>query len=156
MTRKRIILIVAGVICVFLLSCSDKKPEGKTEDKTDRWVSFGQIEEGILYYDKTTVTNVSPNIIMVWTRVKLSKIGKDLMIQDRKDNNQSIEGWDKLDRTMFLMEVDCMNNTTKKLELVCYNNEGSILSEDKISNMQINRVRPESMAETILRTVCPK
>jgi hypothetical protein len=48
---------MVGVICVFLLSCGDKKPEVKTQEKTerktiensDRWIYFGETDTGVLY-----------------------------------------------------------------------------------------------------------
>ena len=71
MTQNRISLIMVGVICVFLLSCSDKKTK-----ENDRWVIFGFTENGSLYYDKMSVTNESQKIIKVWSKLKYSKVGK--------------------------------------------------------------------------------
>jgi len=62
---------MVGVICVFLLSCSDKKTK-----ENDRWVIFGFTENGSLYYDKMSVTNESQKIIKVWSKLKYSKVGK--------------------------------------------------------------------------------
>ena len=164
MTRNRIILIMVGVICVFLLSCSDKKPEGKTQEKaernteanTDRWIYFGETETGILYYDKISVTNVSPKIIKVWTREKLSKVGKDKIIRSRRFTKQPLVGWDKLDVTMFLIEVDCVNNTRKMIKMGNYDYEGNPLYEYDFPNPGIEQVLPGSMGEDLLRKVCPK
>jgi hypothetical protein len=155
---------MVGVICVFLLSCSDKKPEGKTQEKaernteanTDRWIYFGETETGILYYDKISVTNVSPKIIKVWTREKLSKVGKDKIIRSRRFTKQPLVGWDKLDVTMFLIEVDCVNNTRKMIKMGNYDYEGNPLYEYDFPNPGIEQVLPGSMGEDLLRKVCPK
>jgi hypothetical protein len=152
MTRNRISLIMVGIICVFLLSCSDKK----LKEKTDRWIYIGETEYGILYYDKMSVTNVSPNIIRVWTKRKLSKVNKDKIIQDRKYTKQPIEGWDKLDITMFLEEEDCANYTTKTIKMVDYDDEGKVLSEYENPNPMINEIIPHTIGETLHRKVCQK
>jgi hypothetical protein len=154
MTRNRISLIMVGIICVSLLSCSDKKPEGKTQEKTDKWIYVGETENGILYYDKMSVTKVNPKIIKVWTREKLSKVNKDKIIQDRKYTKQPIEGWDRLDITMFLEEEDCMNYTTKTIKRVDYDDEGKVLYEYKNPNPMINEIIPHTIGETLHRKVC--
>jgi hypothetical protein len=152
MTRNRIILIMVGVICVFLLSCSDKKPEGKT----DRWISYWETEKGIFYYDRISVKKISPKIIKVLTRENLTKVGKDETIQIRKDSHLPIKGWDKLDSTMLFEEVDCMNNTTKVLTLIQSDDAGNILFEYDIPNPEIQRALPESGIESLLNKVCTK
>ena len=164
MTRNRIILIMVGVICVFLLSCGDKKPEVKTQEKTerktiensDRWIYFGETDTGVLYYDKTSVTNLSPKIIKVWTREKLSKVGKDKIIRGRGYTKQSLAGWDRLDMTKFLMEVDCMNNTRKMIKTGNYDSEGNPLYEYDFPNPRIEEVLPGSIGGDLLKKVCPK
>jgi hypothetical protein len=156
MTRNRTILIMVGVMCVFLLSCSDKKPEGKTQENTDRWIYYGKTDIADHYYDKKSMTYVSPKVIKVWKKEIYSKFGKDHVIQSRKKDKQPIDGYNKLDFTTTLVEVDCMNNTRKSIKTIDYDDQGEILEDTDFQHPSIRQSIPESIGESLLREVCPK
>jgi|GEM_PF-3501996 len=128
-------------------------PETK---KGDRWILYGSSKSGHHYYDKSSIVKVRPNIINVWTKIKLSKVEKDRVIQLRKDDDRPIDGWEKLDYTIFLFELDCVNNTIKGLKIVDYNEEENIIDNTDISNPRLEQIIPITMEELLLRKVCPK
>jgi hypothetical protein len=109
---------------------------------------------GDSYYDKSSITEVSPKVIQLWNKDKYSKIGKDLVIQGRISFNLSIDGYDKLDYVSDILELDCVNRTIKDIFFVEYNNEGDVLFEFDFPSPKITQVLPGSIQETLLKTVC--
>jgi hypothetical protein len=144
--------MIVGVICVFLLSCSERIPEGKT----DKWTSYDISKYGKSYYDKNDMTYVKPKLIRVWTKIKYSKYYKEQIIQMRKDNEESIYGWDKLDYGITLEEVDCMNNTIKTMTNIYYNERGEILDKFDTRDPEIVQIPIGSISDSLRRIVCPK
>lgn len=157
MTRNRMILMMmVGVICVFWFYS-----HGNTQGSTDRWIYYGTTEDGNqYYYDKISVIYVSPyvspKVIKVWEKIKYSKAGKDMIIQMNKENDLSIDGYDKLDNIIFLKEIECTNNTYKIIKIVDYNDEGKILDDIDYPNPTIRQIIPETMGEKLFIKVCQK
>jgi hypothetical protein len=154
MTRKRMLLIMlVGVLCAFLLSCSDRKNEGKT----DRWVNYAASNDGSQkYYDKQTIENVSPKVVRVWDKLKVSKDGIAQIIEERKKMNLTIDGWDKLESVAILREIDCAAKTNKKIRIEDYNDQGKKLYELDFPNPQTEPIPPGTMLESLRNVVCPK
>jgi hypothetical protein len=143
---------MVGMICVFLVSCSDRK----TEEKKDRWILYSTSEIGDHYYNKVSMKYLSPKVINVWTKVKYSKVGKDRVIKRKKDINLSTYGYEKLDNMMILNEVACSNNTFKLIKMVNYNDEGKILDDFDNPNQETQQIIPMSVSELLLKKVCPE
>jgi hypothetical protein len=152
MTRNKMLLVMAGVIFFSLFFIS----LGNTEGNTDRWVLYGTSDMGDSYYDRSSITEVSPKVVQVWNKDKYSKVGKDLIIQGRKNYNLSIDGYDKLDYVTDIIELDCVNMTIKDLMFVEYNNEDKILYEYDFPSPKTKNIPPGSIQETLLKMVCPK
>jgi len=157
MTRNRMIfMMMVGVICVFGFYS-----DGNTQGNTDRWIYYGTTEDGNqYYYDKISVIYVSPyvspKVIKVWEKIKYSKAGKDMIIQMNKENDLSIDGYDKLDNIIFLKEVECTHNTYKIIKIVDYNDEGKILDDIDYPNPTIRQIIPGTMGEKLFIKVCQK
>jgi hypothetical protein len=151
-----IFMMMAGVICVFWFYS-----DGNTQGNTDRWIYYGTTEDGNqYYYDKISIIYVSPyvspKVIKVWEKIKYSKAGKDMIIQMNKENDLSIDGYDKLDNIIFLKEVECINNTYKIIKIVDYNDEGKILDDIDYPKPTIRQIIPGSMGEKLFTKVCQK
>jgi hypothetical protein len=149
MAQNRMFLMIT-VALVILLNidgyCSDKD--------ADRWILYGTSKNGDHYYDKNSMTHVSPKIIQVWGKTKYSKFGKDQQIQLRRNRKFSIAGWDKFDYDITLKEVDCSKNTYKVLKIINYNDEGEIFQNIDNPNPSTIQTPPGSMGETFLKKVC--
>jgi hypothetical protein len=129
----------------------------KTDKKTNyRWVLYGTLDLGDYYYDKGSIKKVSYKTIDVWTKRKYSKVGKDKLIQLIKNNNLSIDGWEKLDYETGLVEFDCVNKTYILIKNVQYDNRGKILKDVDFQNPTIHQTIPDSLFDILQRTVCPK
>jgi hypothetical protein len=149
MKKNKISIVMVGVIIFALFFVRI----GHT-DSSDRWILYGTSAMGDSYYDKYSITEVSPQIIQVWNKDKYSKIGKDEIIQGRKNYNLSIEGYDRLDYVTDIIELDCVNRTIKDIMFVEYNNEDKVLYEYDFPNPKITHILPGTTTETLLKTVC--
>ena len=150
MKKNKMSLVMVGIIFFSLLIFS----VGNT-DSDDKWIWYGTTDMGDSYYDKSSITEVSPKVIQVWNKDKYSKVGKDLIIQGRKNFNMSIDGYDKLDYVTDILELDCVNRTIKDIFFVEYNNEDEVLFEYDFPSPKIKHVSPGSIQETLLKIVCP-
>jgi hypothetical protein len=157
MRRNGMLLMMAGMVCVLLVSCSDKKTDGKAEKKTDRWVHYGTSTDGSeKHYDSQSITAVSPKVVKVWDRVKLTADAKSQVIEQRKISKLPTDGWDKLDNVRLLREMDCANRTYKRIRVEDYNEDGKIIYEADYPNSKAENVPPETIMESLLKAVCPR
>jgi hypothetical protein len=65
MARNRMFLMITLAFVILLNIdgyCSDKDD--------DRWIFYGTSKNGDHYYDKNSMTHVSPKIIQVWGKTK--------------------------------------------------------------------------------------
>jgi hypothetical protein len=150
MKKDKISFITVVVILFSLLFFN----VGNTESG-DEWIWYGTTDLGDSYYDKSSMTKVSAKIIMVWNKDKYSKAGKDEIIQRRKNYNLSIDGYDKLDYVIDLLELDCVNMTVKDMSFIEYDNEDMILYEFEYPSPKKKHILPGTTTETLLKTVCP-
>jgi hypothetical protein len=158
MTRNRMFLMMmAGMACVLLASCSDKKTDGKADKKTDRWIHYGTSTDGSeRHYDKQSIATVSPKVVKVWDRVKLSMDAKNKVIEQRKRSQLPTDGWDKLDNVRLLREVDCANHTYKRIRIEDYSENGKIMYEADYPNPNVETIPPGTTIESLLKAVCPQ
>jgi hypothetical protein len=158
MRRNRMFLMMmAGMVLVLLVSCSDKKTDGKADKETDRWIHYGTSTDGSeRHYDKQTITTVGPKVVKVWDRVKLSTDAKNQVIEQRKRSQLPTDGWDKLDHVRMLREMDCANQTYKRIRVEDYNENGKIIYEADYPDSKAENIPPETTIESLLKEVCPK
>ena len=154
MTRNRMFLIMmAGIVCVLLVSCSDKK----TGEHADRWVNYGTTGDGSQkYYDKQSMTQISPNVVKVWDKGKLSRDAKDKIIERRKQENLPVDGWDKLDNVVLVREIDCAKKTSTTTRIEDYDDTGKKFHESDFPNARPEQIPSGSMNELLLKKVCTK
>lgn len=151
MKKDKICFMITGVVffSLFFLSA------GKTESSNE-WVSYRTSELGHYCYDKSSIIKVSPQIIRVWSKVQLSPFGKDFTIQKQKNDNGPTDGWEKLNETRFLYELDCVNNTYETRKVVNYNEQGKILSDMDIPNPATNPILSDLGIAKLKIKVCKK
>ncbi len=138
---------------MLLVSCSDKKTDGKA----DRWIHYGTSTDGSQkHYDKQSITTVSPKVVKVWDRTKLSPDAKNKVIEQRKKSQLPTDGWEKLDNVRLLREMDCANHTYKIVKVEDYNESGSIIYEADYPNPKGENIPPGTTIDSLLKEVCPK
>jgi hypothetical protein len=153
MKKNKMFFMIAGVIFFSLFFFSVAKTEGG-----DGWILYGTSDDGKHFYDKNSLTNVSPNIIRVREKIKYSKafidnVKKESLVM--KGKNQPVLGYDKLDNAIGLKELDCRNNTIRLIKWVTYNNQGRIIQNKDTPNPKIVQVISGSIGESLLNKVCP-
>jgi hypothetical protein len=147
-TEISVVMVCVTIFTLFFVGA------GNT-DSNAKWILYGTSDMGDSYYDKSSITEVSPKVIQVWNKDKYSKTGKDLIIQGRNNFNLSIDGYDKLDYVTDILELDCANRTIKDMFFVEYDNEDEILYEYDFPSPKIIHISPGSIQETLLKAVCP-
>ena len=148
MNKKSVVIVGVIFISFFCIGV------GNTDD-SHKWILYGKSDMGDSYYDHSSITEVSPNIIQLWNKDKYSKIGKGLIIQGRKSINLSIDGYDKLDYATDILELDCVYRTIKDIFFVEYDDDDQVLFEYDIPSAKIKPVSPGSIQENLLKEVCP-
>lgn len=152
MNQNRTLIFTAVMVSFLLLFVGI----GDAEIMNQRWVLYGTSDMGDSYYDESSITEVGPKVIQVWNKDKYSNIGKELIIQGRKNLNLSIAGYHKLDYVADILELDCVNRTIKDIFFVEYDNEGAVLYEYDFPTLKTIPVLSGSIQETLLHRVCPK
>jgi hypothetical protein len=124
------------------------------KERSDKWILFGKSDAGIHYYDKSSIKIVSSKIIKVLTKVRLSKVERNKVIQERIKNSLSTDGWEELNEQIAVNELDCVNKTYKIDKLSDYNHQGTIINDLDFSNTEMEQVIPESINEGLLKITC--
>jgi len=151
MKKSKIYLVLAGVVFFSLFFLSAGKAES-----THEWILYRISELGNHCYDKSSIIKASPRIILVWSRIQLSPSGKDFTIQKQKEDNKPTDGWEKLNETRFLYELDCVNNTYETRKVVNYDEQGKILSDNDIPNSATNQILSDLGIAKLKVKVCKK
>ncbi len=131
-----------------------KTYELEKKTKKEEWVPIVRTHYRDTYYYNSSITNVRPNVVKVWVMVEYSKIGKDEYIKERKKDNLSVNGYEMLVHQKYLSEYDCVNKTVKTVKSVDYDNKGYKLEDQDYS--YINQIIPGTVADSVLKNVCPK
>jgi len=149
---KKIVILLLTVILIFPSVCLSEIKASR--ERSDKWILFGKSEVGVHYYDKSSIEKVTSGIIKVWTKVRLSKIEKSKLIQDRIKNNLPTNGWEDLSEQKVLTELDCVNKTSKINKLSGYNYQGAVIHDLIFPNAEIKKIIPESIDDGLLRITC--
>lgn len=145
----KVLKVDTGEVLLFKTYENEKKEEG--------WILYGTSTDGDSYfYDKSSITQVSSKIYRVWDKVKYSKVGKDERIQTSKKYTVYSDSWEKLDYEIFLYEFDCVNNKTKLIQGLSYDDGGKVIGSGEVPNPEIRQIIPGSFQNTLQREVCPK
>jgi hypothetical protein len=84
--------------------------------------------------------NVKPNITKVREKKKVTKELRASIIQQKRDNKEPIDGWDKLEDIITLQELDCKKKTTKMIQMTIRDNKGKVLDEWEYKNPKIEEM----------------
>jgi len=150
MKRKTVLLIIIGMTCAVIGAYKD----GYGAEKTSAWISYGKTGYGDYYYDKNSITNISPKIIKVVNKIKYSENGRERALKERKDNKMSIDGWETLDYTLSFNEFDCLKNTIKTTKVIDFNNKGEIIEDFDFTRAPTDKIMPDSINDSLLKIVC--
>ena len=144
--------MVTGVIYLFI----GLYTEGNAKEKPGNWVLYGKSAVGDYFFDKNSVSEISPGVFKVSEKIKYSKLGKDQIIQSKQKTNNSIKGFDKLDNGITLYNFDCGKNTVKAIKYTDYNDKWDILEDSNIPNPKTEQISADALYRELQKRICPK
>lgn len=151
-------LLELSVVFILLFTT----PIHSNSQDRDNWVPYGWSENGkIISYDRTRVIHISPNVIKLWNKSELEEDEKTFIIERMKKNNLYHAGWDQLQDTVDLREVDCVNRTTKYILMIFRNAQGETIYEidtqkQNTAEQVTNQIIPGSPNDILHNSVCKK
>jgi hypothetical protein len=135
-----------------------KTYETEKTEKTkigNRWIYYRNVDDNQFYYDKYSITKVSPRTTTVLNKMVYSKVGKDKFLKLYKDRGIPTDDLNMLNYSIFLLEIGCFNNTFKVLTTIHYDDGDKILVKSD-EPTGISHILPGSAIETLVNEVCNK
>jgi len=138
-----VIFVVIGVI--IFLCCL----EGWGAD----WTVYQRHDDTWFYYDSQSIKKVSDGVLRVWQKkVDVSVHPKPPEVKDQNGLSPTMS-WDY---TLTLTEVDCVQGKIRALSFTKYDMGGSVVSAHESPDAPWYFIVPESVNETLFKTVCQK
>jgi hypothetical protein len=85
------------------------------------WKYFFEDREGMLFYDVTSITRSSENIVRVWIKREYNPIGLTYMLKEHGRR------YVNLSHSVGLEEINCSNKKKRNLSLKFYSKDGKVL-----------------------------
>lgn len=130
-------------------------PEQPFERSSD-WVTFGKDNDGNVYSYKKGKTEKEGGqyIVQVFDSIVYSDEGREKIIQNRRKDELSTEGYDNLSNQNNLLEIDCKKRKINLLSVTEYATNGEILFSSSFDKPKWDNIVPDSKADLILKRVC--
>jgi hypothetical protein len=119
---------------------------GHTEGWGVDWKYYGTNEDGSYFYDTESITRLSKNLIEVWVQSAYSEKSISHWVREGGKDFQD------LDFTLISFELNCVERSTRYLQIVFYSKKGEIFYP--IDNDEWHFIAPDSMTETLYKEVC--
>jgi hypothetical protein len=138
-------------------SQNEPKPEWKyvitSEDDNQVWET---------YYDSKSTERTGEGTIKVWLKqVPITKSEKERqrvihsIIENRKINRMSINGYEKFVYSLTLIEFDCKKKVGRSVSIRDYNESDKVVGSDTLpEQIPFAPVTEGSMARIVLNAVC--
>lgn len=123
-----------------------------------KWVSLGKGSEGDeLFYDRSTLKKHPVGMIEVWLKLKYSEKSRNMYIQGLKSAGLSVAGYEKLDSSWQLYEINCLKRQVRIMALADFATDGSTLDK-KVMKFGPSEgweiIEPDSMLVMAHEAVC--
>ena len=115
------------------------------------WKAYGASEiMGVYYYDASSITHPSKNIVRVWDKIVFSERG---VIDAAKKLG---ERYKNTSFAISLTEFECIKKKTRILKCVFYSKDERIIlpSSEQPSKTEWDFIIPGTMADTLHNAVC--
>lgn len=154
--KLTLLVLMIGTSLMSFAGPVQTKPEWKyvatLEDDRDSWKT---------YYDAANIERHDKGLVQVW--LKQIPVTKDEterqrivsgIIENRKVNNMSVEGYEKFAYTLTSVEFDCVGRKARSVSIKDYDSAEKLLGSDTKIGIPFAPVREHSMPEIILEAVC--
>jgi hypothetical protein len=122
------------------------------EDDRDAWKT---------YYDTANIERQEQGTVRAWLKqIPVTKTDAERrrivsgIIDNRKLNRMSTEGYDKFAFTLTLIEFDCSGRRGRSIAIKDYDQSGKLLGKDTKEGIPFAPVLKDSSSEVILEAVC--
>jgi hypothetical protein len=144
-------VIVVIIICILFNAVSGSNARGAD------WVPFAiDSLDNECFYDQSSIRIASKGIIKVWSKTVYGNVGRADLIQDFKKIGLMTKELQFLEHSKQLYNLNCNESKYRVTKNSVYSNDGNVLHSYQNDSSQWREVTPESVAETLLRTVCSK
>jgi tetratricopeptide (TPR) repeat protein len=133
---------------------------------TSDWVYYGNNAFGDNYYNKLKIKYYANNLVRVWGKQSYSVEGRKqhlntLIKKGLPENDLLKKGYDRLEYTNTLYEINCKNKTLKLCSLIYYSEGGLVIEQIDYENLLgdlvgHSHISPESAGELLFDKVCSK
>jgi hypothetical protein len=125
----------------------------------ENWKLYYKGENFSYYYDTESVKYPSKGIVRLQMKmVSINYKGRDELIQQRKQLNLSIEGYENFTHTISLCEINCEKKMIGLISFYEYDKKGGILFSNifPANQVQWESIPPGGMFELLYKVVCSK
>jgi hypothetical protein len=140
--RKKSLLSKLGVVLGMIALTFFGYTEGWGVD----WKYYGTNEDGSYFYDTESMTRNSKNLVEVWVQSAYTEKSISHWVREGGKDFQ------ELDFTLILLELNCLERSTRYLRIVFYSKNGIVFYP--IDNDEWHFIAPDSMTGTLHREVC--
>ncbi len=112
------------------------------------WKCHGETDDGTFFYDATSITHPSKNIVRVWTRIVFTEkgvIGTVGKFGSRFEN---------LGHALNLWEFNCSKKMGRLLTTIYYSKNGEVMEDFKHDMATWELVPPASVIDDLYKAVC--
>ena len=150
-----IILIVLSVSVLMILGCGPKVKEGAlhktktnaTPDERAKWNTFGETIYGSWFYDGTSITQPSKDVVRVWVKLVWSDKGRAEYVEKYGEKFKT------LDYTLGLIEIHCAGRIRSLSESI-YSTNRDLLSSFEFENALWRFMSPDSVMDDLRKAIC--
>ena len=139
-------LLMVSFVLFLLIFITNQKIFG------ENWIIAGSEEGTTQFFDKESITEVSPSAKRILTK---SIIPLEVRLKQIENHGLPIIGYSFYSHTMSLWEINCNNQTYGVLYFIDYDKEGSEIDSFKFNNPEVDFIIPGSMVEKLCKAICP-
>jgi hypothetical protein len=120
---------------------------GYTEVWGEDWKLYSDTEMELWFFDASSITQPSKNIVRVWVKMDLTEKG----VLDAVEKLG--KKYENLKHSIILWEINCAEKKQRRLSATNYDHKGSEINSISFHS-QWRFINPESMIESLYKEVC--
>lgn len=127
------------------------------DESAGGWTPIERTEYLIFYYNPSRTSNLQNGLFKTWIKEALKppiKSSRDKFLKDRERGGSKTSGYEVFRQSLDLYELNCRDSTIRVTSSTDYDYLGTVLGSYQAGYARWEDAVPESVGETILRTVC--
>ena len=126
---------------------------------SSNWKPIAESGGSSYFYGTKTIKRLPGGVVRVWIKEVLNNqtsLGRAEFLRNRKARGVRTYGYEKYSHTLTLYEFNCTKAETRILSTVDYDEAGQVIDSTSYKNSAWDYVVPDSIGESMLKTVCSK